>query len=144
LSRAPAAAVSPPARARATGLACALGGFLLGAIVLAPSLFGTQAFLPADYWLQTVPFAVGGKPRALRELPANTLLGDQAVIYAPQFWVFREGLREGALPLWNPYFRAGEPMLGTGLAGPLAPTNWPILLMPWPRDTRGPRGCVSD
>ena len=116
---------------RRAGVACALGGFLLISFVLAPSLVGRKAFLPADYWLYTVPFALAAPP-ALREFPTNTLLGDQAVIYAPQFWVVRQGLRQGALPLWNPYFRTGEPLLGTGLAGPLAPTNLPILLLPWP------------
>jgi hypothetical protein len=118
-------------RERRIGIACALGGFLLIGAVLAPSLAGRKAFLPADYWLYTVPFALTAPPE-LRHFPSNTLLGDQATIYAPQFWVVRKGLRQGALPLWNPYFRAGEPMLGTGLAGPLAPTNLPILLLPWP------------
>ena len=116
---------------RRVGVACALGGFLLIGAVLAPSLAGRKAFLPADYWLYTVPFALAAPP-ALKQFPTNLLLGDQAVIYAPQFWVVREGLRQGALPLWNPYFRTGEPLLGTGLAGPWAPTNLPILVLPWP------------
>ena len=118
-------------RARGPGIACALAGFLLIGAVLAPSLVGRKAFLPADYWLYTPPFALAPPPD-LRSFPSNTLLGDQALIYAPQFWVVREGLRQGAFPLWNPYFRTGEPLLGTGESGPLAPTNLPILLLPWP------------
>lgn len=117
--------------ARAVGIACALGGFLLIGVVLAPALVGRTAFVPADFWMVSTPFALTA-PRAARDFPTNTLLGDPALLYPPQLWVLREALRDGAFPLWNRFARAGESMLGTGQSGPFAPTTWPILLLPWP------------
>ena len=130
--------MTPPSRvasrrraARFIGPVCALGGFLLIGIALAPALVGRTAFLPADYWMSTVPFALNA-PRAVHDFPSNSLLGDPALLYPPQLWVLREALRDGAFPLWNRFARGGESMLGTGQSGPLAPTTWPILALPWP------------
>ncbi len=109
----------------------ALLGFALAAAALSPSLFGRKAFLPADIWWRSQPW-LGGVPPAIRRFPTNELLTDQAILYAPQLWVARESLRGGGRLLWNPYFRCGEPLLGAGLSGPLAPTNLPVLLLPWP------------
>ncbi len=118
-------------RASAVGLACALGGFLLIGVALAPALVGHTAFLPADYWMTSVPFALSA-PRAAHDFPSNSLLGDPALLYPPQLWVLREALRGGAFPLWNRFARGGESMLATGQSGPFAPTTWPILALPWP------------
>jgi len=120
-----------PGRARAAGIACALGGFLLAALLLAPSLLGRTAFVPADYWVGAIPFAFDPPP-GLREFRSNALLGDPAILYPPQLWVLRNALAEGELALWNRWVRGGEAMLGSGQAGPFAPTTWPILLLPWP------------
>jgi hypothetical protein len=119
------------ARTRAVGAACALGGFLLLGVALAPSLAGRQAFLPADYWLGTVPFAFA-QPPAWRAFRSNALLGDPAILYPPQLWVLRAALAEGHVALWNRFARGGEATLGSGQVGPLAPTTWPILAAPWP------------
>ncbi len=116
----------------AIGVACALGGFLLIGVALAPALLGRTAFLPADYWMATVPFALTAPPGVVRDFPSNSLLGDPALLYPPQLWVLREALRDGAFPLWNRFARGGESMLGTGQSGPFAPTTWPILALPWP------------
>jgi hypothetical protein len=116
---------------RAIGVACALGGFLAIAVALAPSLAGRKAFVPADYWLATVPFAFA-QPPAWRTFRSNALLGDPAILYPPQLWVLHEAIARGEFPLWNRWVRGGESMLGSGQAGPLAPTTWPILLLPWP------------
>jgi hypothetical protein len=121
----------PAPRASAAGVACALGGFLLIGVALAPALVGRTAFLPADYWMATVPFALAA-PRAVHDFPSNALLGDPALLYPPQLWVLREALHNGAFPLWNRFARGGESMLATGQSGPFAPTTWPILALPWP------------
>ncbi|RIL05096.1 MAG: hypothetical protein DCC71_11770, partial [Proteobacteria bacterium] len=118
-------------RDRAIGVACAMGGFLLLAVALAPSLAGRQAFVPADYWLGAVPFAFA-QPPAWRQFRSNTLLGDPALLYPPQLWVLRRAIADGEIPLWNRWTRAGEAVLGSGQTGPFAPTTWPILLLPWP------------
>jgi hypothetical protein len=118
-------------RARIASLVCALGGFALAAAVLAPSLVGRQAFVPADIWMHAIPWSLSA-PASVGSFPTNTSLSDQAILYAPQLWVVRDGLRSGSFPLWNARFGCGEPMLATALSGPLAPTNLPTLLLPWP------------
>lgn len=118
-------------RDRIAGVACALGGFLLLGVLLAPSLVGRTAFVPADYWVGAIPFAFDPPP-GVREFRSNTLLGDPALLYPPQLWVLRNALADGEFALWNRWVRGGEAMLGSGQAGPLAPTTWPILLLPWP------------
>ena len=40
-----------------------------------------------------------------------------------------EWIRQGILPLWNPYQTAGHPFLATGLYGVLYPFNFPYLLL---------------
>src|SRR4029453_14682508 len=118
-------------RRRTADVAGALAGFGLAALVLAPALLGRTAFVPADIWMRGIPWAFAAPPEAAR-FPSNPLLSDEAILYAPQLWVVRESLREGAFPLWNPHFRCGEPLLATAVSGPFAPTQWPVLLLPWP------------
>jgi len=104
----------------------ALGGFLLAGAVLAPSLTGRAVFFPADFWMGSVPFGTTASD------PHNPMLSDYAFLYAPPLAVVHAGLRAGTFPLWNRFLGGGEPLLGTGLSGPLEPLNWPILLLPWP------------
>ena len=63
------------------GIACALGGFIVIATVLAPSLVGRKAFVPADLWLASVPFAFARTPE-WSQFRSNTLLGDAAIMGA--------------------------------------------------------------
>jgi hypothetical protein len=108
-----------------------MGGFLLAAVVLAPSLAGRTAFFPGDLWMSSVPFALS-RADIQSHKPRNALLTDQAFLYGPQLFVAHRALREGAFPLWNRFFAGGEPMLQMGLSGPLHPFRWPILALPWP------------
>jgi len=110
----------------------ALAGFVLAAAVLWPSLTGTAAFLPADLWWKSSQPWAAIAPAAVRHFPSNELLGDQVVPYAPQLWVAHESIRSGGQVLWNPYVGCGEPLLGSDLSGPLAPTNLPVLGLAWP------------
>jgi hypothetical protein len=118
-------------RRRPADVAGALAGFALAALVLAPSLLGRTAFLPADLWQRAIPWAFSPPAEAAR-FPSNPLLADPAILYAPQLFVVHQSLRRGSFPLWNPSFRCGEPLLATAVSGPLAPTQWPVLLLPWP------------
>ena len=111
--------------------AASLGGFLLAAVVLVPSLSGRSTFLPADLWMYSVPFSLSAAD-SQRHRPRNPLLTDPAFLYAPQLAVVHGALRAGTFPLWNRFLRGGEPLLGTGESGPLEPLNLPILVLPWP------------
>lgn len=126
----PAALTSRPLRAVSRWLG-PLAGLLLGAAVLWPALFGAKAFFPADMWYRFYPASLN-RPAGIDEFPGNPLFGDMAFYVGPAMWVARESMRRGDLPLWNPYFRAGEPLLGGGVSGPFSPLNLPVNLLEWP------------
>jgi len=58
---------------------------------------------------------------------------DIANIYA--YWrpFAAEQLRQGHVPLWNPYVFCGQPFLGWGVGGVLYPPNWLDLALALPR-----------
>jgi hypothetical protein len=58
---------------------------------------------------------------------------DIASIYA--YWrpFAAEQLRQGHVPLWNPYVFCGQPFLGWGVGGVLYPPNWLDLILSLPR-----------
>jgi len=62
------------------------------------------------------------------------LLSDGQTDLASQFIYWREfarnQLRQGHLPLWNPYLYCGTPFLGWAQAGVFYPTNWLDLCLP--------------
>ena len=65
------------------------------------------------------------------------VLSDSGGDLASQFIYWRvftaEQLRQGHLPLWNPYVFCGMPYLGWAQTAVLYPTNWLDLLLPLPR-----------
>ncbi len=58
------------------------------------------------------------------------LLADLLHLFYPGYVFFRESLRDGVLPLWNPYTGCGEPFLADIERGVFYPPNLIYLLMP--------------
>ncbi|MBN1347316.1 MAG: YfhO family protein [Phycisphaerae bacterium] len=58
------------------------------------------------------------------------LLGDLSHLFYPGFVFLRESLRQGVLPLWNPYTGCGEPFLADVQRGVFYPPNWVYVVMP--------------
>jgi hypothetical protein len=58
---------------------------------------------------------------------------DIANIYAYWCPFAAEQLRQGHVPLWNPYVFCGQPFLGWGVGGVLYPPNWLDLVLALPR-----------
>lgn len=54
-----------------------------------------------------------------------------AVLY-PNAALVAESLRDGELPLWNPYVGFGEPALANGITYPFSPFLWPFYAHPNP------------
>jgi hypothetical protein len=69
-----------------------------------------------------------GRPQVL-----SSSTTDIASIYA--YWrpFAAEQLRQGHVPLWNPYVFCGQPFLGWGVGGVLYPPNWLDLTLSLPR-----------
>ncbi len=51
------------------------------------------------------------------------LLGDLSSVFYPGYVFYRESIRQGALPLWNPYMGCGEPFLADLERGTFYPPN---------------------
>ena len=56
--------------------------------------------------------------------------GDTVLYYYPQYASTGAALREGWLPLWNPYQLCGHPWLATLQGGALYPFHWVYALLP--------------
>jgi hypothetical protein len=66
----------------------------------------------------------------------DTILSSSGMDLARQFIYWRQfaahQLRQGHLPLWNPYTFGGAPYLGWAQTAPLYPMNWLDLVLPLP------------
>ena len=88
--------------------------FVLAGCVLAffhESLLGGKILSPADVLLVEASF----RPLAGPEFePRNRLLMDPVLQFQPWLEFNRAMIREGRLPLWNPYAGCGVPHLANG------------------------------
>lgn len=70
--------------------------------------------------------AVHARPVLLGELPNST---DFILQYYPNLAFLAASLRQGEIPLWNPYLFAGTPYLADPQTGALYIPNYPFLLL---------------
>jgi len=123
-------APAPPARFPAGTVAAVVLAVVVPCLPLAPSLFGGKALLPADTLLLMPPFD------ALAQLACPGFRGPEHVILDPiqQYWpwkVFaRRCLREGEVPLWNPYAYCGTPFIANQQSAVFYPANVLHWLLP--------------
>ena len=65
-------------------------------------------------------------------LTNRILVGIDFFNYFMPYWDYAaEALREGRLPLWNPYLFLGVPFLANPSAAVLYPLHWPLRLLLW-------------
>jgi hypothetical protein len=74
-----------------------------------------------------VPYHASSPPE---RLPARSMAPDAALAFYPWARVARAQLRDGDLPLWNPYEYGGTPLLGNFQSALASPLNWPLLVLP--------------
>jgi len=82
---------------------------------------GAAAFLAGLAVLYYWPLTIQG-----RVLPSF----DSLVYFYPQAVYLAERLREGQIPLWNPFIFAGVPFLANSQVGALYPPNWLYVVGP--------------
>lgn len=80
-----------------------------------------QTLLPYDLLGTLAPW------RAAGSVPQNGMLGDVLIQYTPWRSLYREALRAGELPLWNPYTLGGMPFFANQQTGVLYPLNLVFL-----------------
>ncbi|MCL4465162.1 MAG: YfhO family protein [Chloroflexi bacterium] len=125
--------ISRPGRALAE-LATRIAGWrwlpfaIIGALTIlffARFLFLGQVFIPGDIANDWYPWRYFSGDRQ----PANALLGDVISIYYPQDKFIASRLRQGVLPLWDPFLLGGHPLLANGLSAVLYPTRLVLLAL---------------
>src|ERR1044071_9944708 len=101
---------------------------ILTAIVYAPMFTGKIPF-PADFIFDFPPFA----PYAPHEgLQPHTNIGDLVTSFYPYRTLAARAVREGTLPLWNPYMLSGAPFLANSQSALFYPANFLYYLLPVP------------
>jgi hypothetical protein len=115
------------ARARPALSAGALFAFVcIG--YLYPVLLGGRVLSPATMLHDVVPWAVFKEPLQFGEY--NQLLGDHPTAFHPWLDFAREHVRQGRLPLWNPYALGGTPFAGNAQAALFSPFTLPVYVLP--------------
>lgn len=103
---------------------------LLPTWLLWPCLLGPRTFVPFDVAMFP-PVSTRLEPGQLEALhrTANADPTEVPLVFVPELRFTQQELAEGRLPQWNPYARAGVPLLATSVVGLLYPPNWPTLLL---------------
>lgn len=96
-------------------------------MLLWESLFGGKVLTQADALYQFEPWSSIAPPGFKA---SNALLLDQSTGFLPWLDFQAEQIRQGVLPLWNPYNYCGEPLVGTYQSAVYWPLNWIYYLWP--------------
>ncbi|MBI4457069.1 MAG: YfhO family protein [Acidobacteria bacterium] len=95
------------------------------ALFLAPALFTSKVVLPVDLLASYVPWVTDSPA-----VPQNANLSDSLQQFYPYLCFFRDQVRSGHFPLWNPYVLCGTPFLANMVSAVLFPVSWLVLLLP--------------
>ena len=105
--------------------------FLLPLLLFAPQTLGGRTLLPTENLYQYEPWH-SERDEVAAPPPHNALLSDLVIQNYNWQLYLREHLREGELPLWNPYQFAGQPFFAVGQASTLYPLRLIFHLLPLP------------
>ncbi len=118
--------LSPRFRA---GPAVAAALLALVLVTLSASLIGGKIYTSGDNIFSWPPFSAERPPGWIR--PSNFILTDPVVGLNPDILQTRDDIRNGTLPLWNPYAGAGRPLLASQVHAPLFLTTSLAYLLPF-------------
>ncbi|MBI3939935.1 MAG: YfhO family protein, partial [Acidobacteria bacterium] len=97
----------------------------VSALFLSPALLTSRVLLPADLLASYAPWATEAA-----NVPQNANLSDSLQQFYPYLHFFREQMRRGHFPLWNPYVLCGTPFLANSVTAVLFPITWLVLAIP--------------
>ena len=103
---------------------------LLPAVLLWPVLFTSRTLLPFDNLFEWEPYRQFASQAGVTLPPHNSLLSD--LVLENYVWktFIVESLRQGDLPLWNPYLFCGLPFLAAGQHSAMYPFSMLFYAMP--------------
>jgi hypothetical protein len=100
--------------------------------VYAPALFRGRVLLPADIVPLMPPWAATARERFPDyRFAQNQMLGPIFEYYSWRYYA-RERIRQGEVPLWNPYELGGNVLLANNQSAALYPPNFLLYLFPLP------------
>ena len=100
---------------------------LLPCLLLAPVVFGGEAFLPADLLKDIAPWRTADLKS---QVPWNPLMWDGMAEFYPWRLFAAQTLKSGFLPLWNPHQFCGTPFVANSQSAVFYPLNLLFCLLP--------------
>jgi len=109
-----------------------VAGLVLAAIIVAlfSNILFTGRILSASDLIFTSPFFAQAAPTGYTH-PANAYLSDQVYQLIPWRYLAWNALRQGRIPLWDPYTLAGRPFLATQQSAFFYPINLALTILPF-------------
>lgn len=110
--------------------ACIILLVVIAIALLHRPLIGGKAFLPADLLLVMTPWRYHARKLFPEFKRVHAPLLDVIQQYYPWRKFYAESIRDGELPLWNPYMFSGTTFVGNGQSAIFYPLNIIFLIIP--------------
>jgi hypothetical protein len=94
-----------------------------------PATLGGKVLLPADLYLRFQPWRAHAAEFPGFRRPSNPML-DPVQQFYPWRKFAAESIRQGEIPLWNPYSLCGTPFVGNNQSAIFYPETWLFYAMP--------------
>ncbi|MCS7253014.1 MAG: YfhO family protein [Armatimonadetes bacterium] len=111
-------------------LACIAVLVVIAVALIHHSLIGGKVLLPADLLLVMTPWRYHARQLFPQFRRVHAPLLDVIQQYYPWRKLYSESIRDGELPLWNPYMFSGTTFVGNGQSAIFYPLNFIFVVMP--------------
>lgn len=101
--------------------------FLIASLPFLPIIFDEKTYFPTEYFYNAYPWKTCLNEQVDYEHFSNM---ESLRIEWGNYWFYSQSLKEGNIPLWNPYIYCGVPFLASALPGVLDPLNLFFLVLP--------------
>ena len=122
---------------------CVLVLILLPTLLLWSVTFGGKTLAPVDLLLVMSPWRHFAAERFPEFHAVKAPLLDVIQQYFPWRKFYAESLKQGELPLWNPFMFCGTSFVGNGMSAIFYPLNLLFVIMPLKLHLVGWLGCIS-
>src|SRR5262245_16838001 len=109
-----------------TGLVATLVIIAAALLVLWRPIVRGEVFLPLDLLAHMPPWRYSYERTPI----ANPIVSDLVLEYYPRRLLATQMIRNGQLPLWNPYIMGGMPLLADGYSALLYPLSLVFVVLP--------------
>ena len=107
---------------------CVIALAVFAVVLLWPATLGGKVMLPADLYLRFQPWRAHASEFPEFHRPSNPMLDPVQQFYPWRVFASRS-VREGIIPLWNPYNLCGTPFVANNQSAVFYPETWLFYLM---------------